>query len=87
MQSPSGPKVYPKSQSRRRRRRRRRCLLPSGNWRGKNNALSGYDGADQPWTSRERTPAAKSCPTVYILAIVEPQYAMMMTWWCVVLLK
>ena len=32
----------------RRRRRRRRCLLPSGNWRGKNNALSGYDGTDQP---------------------------------------
>ena len=29
-------------------RRRRRCLLPSGNWRGKNNALSGYDGTDQP---------------------------------------
>ena len=48
----------------RRRRRRRRCLLPSGNWRGKNNALSGYDGTDQPQTSGERTPAAKSCPTV-----------------------
>ena len=30
------------------RRTRRRCLLPSGNWRGKNNALSGYDGKDQP---------------------------------------
>ena len=25
--------------------RRRRCLLASGNWRGKNNALSGYDGS------------------------------------------
>ena len=24
-----------------------RCLLPSGNWIGKNNALSGYDGTDQ----------------------------------------
>ena len=46
---------------RRRRRRRRRCLLPSGNWRGK---AAGYDGADQPETSRKRTPAAKSCPTV-----------------------
>ena len=45
-------------------RRRRRCLLPSGNWRGKNNALSGYDGTDQPQTSGERTPAAKNCPTV-----------------------
>ena len=34
----------------RRRRRRRRCLLPSGNWRGKNNALSDYDGTDQSVT-------------------------------------
>ena len=25
---------------------RRRCLLPSGNWRGKNNALSGASGYD-----------------------------------------
>ena len=49
------------------RRRRRRCLLPSGNCRGKNNALSGYDGTDQPYAPRERTSAAKSCPTVYYI--------------------
>ena len=30
-----------------RRRRRRRCLLPSGNWRGKNNGGGVYYQAEQ----------------------------------------
>ena len=63
-QAEKGPHQAGASSAERRRRRRRRCLLPSGNWRGKNNALSGYDGTDQPQTSRERTPNPKSCSTV-----------------------
>ena len=43
-----------------RRRRRRRCLLPSGNWRGKNNALAGYDTVSSPLEERRRIRRRKS---------------------------
>ncbi len=41
MQSPSGPKVYPKEEE-------EEEFITSGNWRGKHNSLSRGAGADQP---------------------------------------
>ena len=42
MQSPSGPKVYPKGEE------EEEEFITSGNWRGKHNSLSRGAGADQP---------------------------------------
>ena len=43
MQSPSGPKVYPKEEE-----EEEEEFITSGNWRGKHNSLSRGAGADQP---------------------------------------
>ena len=47
MQSPSGPKVYPKSTERLWEEEEEE-FITSGNWRGKHNSLSRGAGADQP---------------------------------------
>ena len=51
MQSPLGPKVYPKSTQTvegRGGEEDEEVFITSGNWRGKHNSLSRGAGADQP---------------------------------------
>ena len=46
MQSPLGPKVYPKNGLE--EEEEEEVFITSGNWRGKHNSLSRGAGADQP---------------------------------------
>ena len=48
MQSPSGPKVYPKSTHPLEEEEEEEEFITSGNWRGKHNSLSSGAGAAGP---------------------------------------